>query len=146
MQTFLPFQDFTASVGTLDDKRLGKQRVETFQILRAITDATYGWQHHPAVNMWRGHAEALALYGLAACLEWVQRGNRDNMLTRFFPYAGVPGTFGYPDWLGNDEFHRSHQSNLVRKDASHYAPQFPDVPADLPYYWPTQHGYGQSDA
>lgn len=146
MQTFLPFQDFNASVATLDDKRLGKQRVETFQILRAITDATYGWQHHPAVNMWRGNAEALALYGLAACLEWVQRGNRDNMLTRFFPYVGVPGTFGYPDWLGNDEFHRSHQSNLVRKDAAHYAPQFPDVPPDLPYYWPTQHGYGQGDA
>lgn len=141
MQTFLPYRDFVPSVETLDDKRLGKQRVEAFQILRALTDSTYGWQHHPAVNMWRGYEEALALYGLAACLTWVQRGNRDNMLTRFFPYVGVPGTFSYPEWLGDDEFHRSHQSNLVRKDAQHYGPQFPDVPDDLPYYWPTQQGY-----
>jgi hypothetical protein len=137
----LPYRDFVPSVETLDDKRLGKQRVEAFQILRALTDSTYGWQHHPAVNMWRGYEEALALYGLAACLTWVQRGNRDNMLTRFFPYVGVPGTFSYPEWLGDDEFHRSHQSNLVRKDAQHYGPQFPDVPDDLPYYWPTQQGY-----
>jgi hypothetical protein len=141
VQTFLPYRDFVPSVETLDDKRLGKQRVEAFQILRALTDSTYGWQHHPAVNMWRGYEEALALYGLAACLTWVQRGNRDNMLTRFFPYVGVPGTFSYPEWLGDDEFHRSHQSNLVRKDAQHYGPQFPDVPDDLPYYWPTQQGY-----
>ena len=145
MQTFLPYRDFVPSVETLDDKRLGKQRVEAFQILRAITDSTYGWQHHPAVNMWRGYEEALALYGLATCLTWVRRGNRDNMLTRFFPYVGVPGTFSYPEWLGDDEFHRSHQSNLVRKDAQHYGPQFPDVPDDLPYYWPTQQGYGWSE-
>jgi len=143
MQTFLPFRDFTPSVSTLDDKRLGKQRVEAFQILRAITDHTYGWQHHPAVNMWRGYHEALALYGMACCMAWIERGNGDSMLTRFLPYVSVPGTFDYPEWLGDDQFHLSHQSNLVRKDAAHYGPQFPDVPPDLPYYWPTQHGYGR---
>lgn len=142
MQTFLPYSEFIASAESLDDKRLGKQRVEAFQILRAITDPSYGWQHHPAVNMWRGYEEALALYGLAVCLTWAQRGFDDNMLTRFFPYVGVPGTFGYPDWLGDGAFHRSHQSNLVRKDPVIYGPQFPDVPPDLPYYWPTNEGYG----
>jgi len=35
MQTFLPYPDFLQSLQSLDNKRLGKQRVETFQILNA---------------------------------------------------------------------------------------------------------------
>ncbi len=41
-----------------------------------------------------------------------------------------------PAWLGDDAFHRSHRSSLVRKDPEFYGPQFPDVPDDLPYVWP----------
>lgn len=36
MQTFLPFADFSKSAACLDDKRLGKQRVECLQILKAL--------------------------------------------------------------------------------------------------------------
>ncbi|HMC68015.1 MAG TPA: pyrimidine dimer DNA glycosylase/endonuclease V, partial [Mycobacteriales bacterium] len=36
MQTFLPYSRFDASAAVLDDLRLGKQRVETLQILRAL--------------------------------------------------------------------------------------------------------------
>ena len=36
MQTFLPVADFEESARLLDSPRLGKQRVETLQILRAI--------------------------------------------------------------------------------------------------------------
>ena len=36
MQTFLPVADFADSARLLDSPRLGKQRVETLQILRAI--------------------------------------------------------------------------------------------------------------
>jgi hypothetical protein len=41
-----------------------------------------------------------------------------------------------PPWLGDDDFHRSHRSALVRKDPDFYGPKFPDVPDDLPYVWP----------
>jgi hypothetical protein len=37
MQTFLPYSDITESMRVLDNKRLGKQRVETYQIISAIT-------------------------------------------------------------------------------------------------------------
>ncbi len=37
MQTFTPYADFDASVQALDQKRLGKQRVEVIQIVRALT-------------------------------------------------------------------------------------------------------------
>ena len=55
VQTFLPVPDLRASARALDSKRLGKQRIETLQIMRALTVPGYGWQHHPAVRMWRAN-------------------------------------------------------------------------------------------
>ena len=37
MQTFLPYADFARCAAVLDPRRLGKQRVEVLQIMRAIT-------------------------------------------------------------------------------------------------------------
>ena len=37
MQTFLPYPDFVQTAGVLDARRLGKQRVETIQVMRALT-------------------------------------------------------------------------------------------------------------
>ena len=144
MQTFLPYADYSASVMALDNKRLGKQRVEAWQIYRAITDPDYGWQNHPAVNMWRGYEDALVKYGLFSCIEWINRGhNGAKMLGNFVPlYVSI---VEHPPWLGNHDFHTSHQSNLVRKDSSHYGPMFPSVPDNLPYWWPTDNGFGWND-
>ena len=47
MQTFLPYPDFSESAAHLDRKRLGKQRAETVQVLRALTVPGYGWRRHP---------------------------------------------------------------------------------------------------
>jgi hypothetical protein len=58
MQTFLPSLDFTACARVLDSRRLGKQRVETLQIVRALLVPEYGWRHHPAVLMWKGGSVA----------------------------------------------------------------------------------------
>jgi hypothetical protein len=41
-----------------------------------------------------------------------------------------------PPWLGDEAFHESHRSALVRKDPEVYADLFPGVPDDLPYVWP----------
>ena len=43
VQTFLPYADFERSARALDRKRLGKQRVETIQVVRALTRPGYGW-------------------------------------------------------------------------------------------------------
>jgi len=53
MQTFLPYADFKRSAQVLDYRRLGKQRVETWQLIRAINGETRGWRNHPAAVMWR---------------------------------------------------------------------------------------------
>ena len=82
MQTFLPYPSFTASAAVLDYRRLGKQRVECYQIHRALT-AGGGWAHHPAVTMWRGSVVALLQYGADMCFAWRARGYTDNMLPYF---------------------------------------------------------------
>ena len=43
-----------------------------------------------------------------------------------------------PPWLGDQEFHRSHRSSLLRKDPASYGPHFEDVPDDLEYVWPVR--------
>ena len=144
MQTFLPLPDFTASLEVLDDKRLGKQRVETYQILRALTWPRYAWKNHPAVRMWRGFVPALVAYGVVNCDVWTARGYADTVRGQLLAWTGgqVPDLRGLhrrgqlPPWIGVPELHRSHQSALVRKDPAHYRAVFPDVPDDLPYWWP----------
>jgi len=141
MQTFLPYANFEESARVLDYRRLGKQRVETFQLLNALDGKTKGWATHPAALMWRGYEAALAEYGVVVCHAWIARGYKDTMLPRLTgirdakidEYAG----FALPPWLGDPDFHRSHQSNLVRKFPEHYGPEFPGVPDDLPYIWPS---------
>ena len=61
MQTFLPYADFVKTAKCLDYRRLGKQRVEAFQILNILEGKTTkaGWKHHPAVLMWEGYENAL---------------------------------------------------------------------------------------
>ena len=140
MQTFLPYRSFVKSAASLDRQRLGKQRVETLQILKALTDASYGWQNHPAVRMWKGHEAVLLDYQVAVCEEWAARGYRDTCLdksTELLRRVGLISNADAPEWLGNDELHRSHRSNLLRKNPEHYAPLFgAGLPDDLPYVWP----------
>lgn len=145
MQTFLPYTDFTASAGVLDMRRLGKQRVETIQVLRGLVLPTYGWRHHPAVKMWHGYEEALVRYGLDMCAVWTASGRADTCAATLVTDAGLPtvrtqqalaAAGELPPWLGDEPLHRSHQSALLRKDPELYAPLFPNVPDDLPYVWP----------
>jgi hypothetical protein len=145
VQTFVPFPDFRRSAQVLDDRRLGKQRVEALQIARALTRPGYGWRHHPAVRMWRGHPEALARYAREVCDEWRRRGHPDTCLVQIEAELDVadPPTQDelaasgrLPAWVGDDAVHRSHRSALVRKDPEHYRPLVGDEPDDLPYVWP----------
>lgn len=139
MQTFLPYPGFARSAEVLDQARLGKQRVETLQILRALLIPDYGWRQHPAVRMWMGHTPALTQYGLAMVDEWTGRGHADTtrrLIREFTPGLTPRTTVPMPRWLGDPDVHRSHQSNLILKSPGDYKARFPGVPEDLPYLWP----------
>jgi hypothetical protein len=140
MQTFLPYADFKQSAIVLDYKRLGKQRVETLQILNAIDGLSKGWVNHPATNLWRGYETALAYYGMQICQEWIERGYKDSLLPRFTERF-LEGELELPPIIGDSRLHLSHQSNLIRKDPNFYVPKFGvEVPNDLPYYWGNKEG------
>jgi hypothetical protein len=140
VQTFLPFADFVESAHVLDQARLGKQRVEALQVLRAIVLPAYGWQTHPAMQMWRGYVPALTRYALDMVDAWTELGHADTtrpLITEFAPEAATErAALAVPSWLGNEALHLSHRSNLVRKAPEFYETVFPGVPDDLPYVWP----------
>jgi len=151
VQTFLPYPGFADTAAVLDDRRLGKQRVEGIQIVRAIIVPGYGWANHPAPLMWASHLEALEAYIGAVCDEWRSRGFEDTCRATVRNDLAGAGLLGpvrtqaeladaglLPPWLGDDDFHRSHRSALLRKDPTHYRPRFPDDPDDLPYIWPVR--------
>jgi len=153
MQTFLPYPDIVKSIKCLDNKRLGKQRVEAYQIYKIVSgqDSESRWKNHPAVKMWLYHPAAIAMYMNIAINEWCQRGYINNMKYILHPiglkllshkednlhnFIDIQGIVNFPWWIGNEEFHNAHKSNLLRKMPEHYSKFGWDVPNNLPYVWP----------
>ncbi len=150
MQTFLPYPDFAATARVLDPLRLGKQRVEALQVLRALTVPGYGWRNHPAVLMWAGYEEALVRYGLEICAVWCGLGRADTCAATLTgellerrglaaprSQSALHAAAELPPWLGDPDLHRSHRSALLRKAPDFYRPLFSAEPDDLPYVWPS---------
>lgn len=169
MQTFLPYSDFARSAKCLDYRRLGKQRIEAFQLLYALKDpwslderswrienglmdnkpTKRGWANHPAALMWKGYEIALRIYYNTMICEWYLRGYNNSLRYAYIDGMGTPIAIGTveaaahlltfvtkPHWLGHEQFHASHRSNLLRKDAKHYGQFNWTESADLPYIWP----------
>jgi hypothetical protein len=129
MQVFIPHETLICSVSVLDNKRLGKQRVECLQILRAIEIPGYGYKNHPVNNMWREHTDALKHYANLCILEWIYRGFKNTM-----QLYELPAEIEIP--IFRPEVYQSHRSNLLRKLPEHYGNYFePDLTPDLPYLW-----------
>jgi len=137
MQTFLPHKEYWRSAACLDNKRLGKQRVEVLQILKTLAGLSQGWRNHPAVKMWRGHELQLAFYGVCICAEWRRRGFRDSCGEKITQMASrfQDDSFDMPSWLDED-FCQRHRSALLKKDPEHYRQYWPSEPDDLDYIWP----------
>lgn len=148
MQTFLAYPSYFNSAKCLDNKRLGKQRVEVLQILSTLAKGPYQdngkltpWYNHPAVKMWKNYEHSLIDYGMTICEEWIDRGFKDSCYCKIINFRNkFKGLYNNEPiiWL-TPEFCLSHQSNLLRKLPSHYRPIFgPDVPDNLPYVWPVK--------
>ena len=135
MQTFLPYSDFIESAKILDNKRLGKQRVEAFQILKALRgdySKTGAWENHPATRMWRGYSPSLTIYMNICIQEWCRRGFNNTMKKINIKNNRIIS----PPWLGDPDFHASHRSNLLRKDPEFYGQYDWSESNELPYVWP----------
>jgi len=148
MQIFLPYPDFEKSLKALDNKRLGKQRVETYQIISAITgrpklngEPYKGWLNHPCTIMWKDYVSALKVYLNISIDEWISRGFKNSM-----EYEKTDKNFVKPKWFGNEKFHSSHRANLLKKEPNFYIrygwvenPEEPYVWMDKDGKWYQQH-------
>lgn len=136
MQIFLPYPDIEQSARVLDTQRLMKQRVESLQILNTLQGKSKGWASHPAVKMVKPYQAWLCLYSIKICQEARRRGYVDNLLPHFEKELLTYPYIIQPHWLGS-YLHTTHKSNLIRKKADYYAPLFPNIPPNLPYFWPS---------
>jgi len=151
MQTFLPYPDFNVSAKILDYRRLGKQRVEAYQILNVLErrkaiqkgdkNVPKGWINHPAVLMWEGYEDALTKYYNVVVDTWILKGYKNNM-----PRFIIADVIHLPHWLGDENFHASHRSNLLRKDFSFYSQYDWTEPNNLPYIWPVNYAQSLSNS
>ena len=146
MQTFLPYSNFYESAKVLDQKRLGKQRVEVLQLLNSIKaskeDRPYkGWKNHPCRKMWYmgpdyDYANALVEYGLDVCIAWKERGYKDTCFDKIAAHYDSNKAIEYPEWLGREDIHQSHRSMLIQKEKSWYRDLWPTEKDNLEYIWP----------
>ena len=135
MQTFLPYPEFDKSAAVLDRQRLGKQRVEAYQIMRAIAHGG-GWSNHPITKMWMGFENALKRYSNVMIEEWIRRGYKNTMPLTSAPYLGE---IVFPPWLGDERVHTTHRGRLLHKDPDWYE-RFgwleTPIPPEEGYFWP----------
>jgi hypothetical protein len=139
MITFLPFPCFRSSVKALDNKRLGKQRIEAQMILDYLEgNRNDRWKNHPAIEMWKGYNEALKFYINCCIDEWTRRKKKDGA-----PFKNTMKIheidfekLKYPWWFDKEKFHASHRSNLLRKDYAFYSKYAWQESTDLLYIWP----------
>lgn len=136
----MPYGSYVRSAQVLDDKRLGKQRVEAIQILHALHKQT-GWANHPATKMWEGYERSLVDYLSAVCSEWVSRGFKNTKCSEHLyllrdQYKRSDNVV--PHWVGDAEFHMSHRAKLQWKNPAHYRPIFRlgDIHEEPTYVWP----------
>lgn len=139
MQTFLPDQNYIECARVLDYKRLGKQRVECLQILKALLGLSKGWINHPATVMWRGYEGSLCDYAYHMCEEWVARGFKDTCQDKIRRLDNFMDR-QTPAWVGNELLHKSHRVALLVKDYEWYK-QFSWKearvrPTTYSYVWP----------
>lgn len=155
MQTFLPYKAFNKSAQALDNKRLNKQILEGYQILKVLNnpDPKAAWRNHPAVKMWRGSEYALWDY-IAEMVEVAnERGIKtDKNVENLNTLRDLTQQFwgkGYPSWYRNDitlrKVNATHKYNLYVKDPIYYHDFYKaalnknNQPCceKCNYYWPT---------
>jgi len=153
MQTFLPSGDSLFAAQALDNKRLNKQILEAYQILKVLSTNGKAWRNHPAVLMWEGHENALYNYAMDMVKEASFRNikvinNLGNLQALKQEYKRNWG-HTKPSWmLDKEKLSRivaTHRANLYRKDPEYYAEYAKAVDnkynkpccSTCQYYWPT---------
>lgn len=159
MQTFLPSSNISYTAKSLDNKRLNKQILEGYQILKVLSGESISgaWRNHPAVLMWKGYETGLWSYIQHMIKEAKVRGiktinNENNLNDLKAKCSGRWGKTPPSFWLNDNKVMRittTHKANLFKKDPIYYikyqyaesspynVPCCPERKVPCQYYWPT---------
>lgn len=155
MQTFLPYGDYEASSQALDNKRLNKQVLEGYQILKVLSGASSSgaWRNHPAVLMWKNAEYELVNYVdhmvYEADLRGIKTINNKRNLRELAANYRHKWSKAQPFWIEDQTtlmcMTTTHQVSLFNKDSLQYARFQPAMfsPYNVTccdtckYYWPT---------
>jgi len=149
----------------LDYQRLGKQRVEAYQIINILEYydehgemPKQGWTDHKVTRMWKGHTKALKCYFNHAVKYWIKLGYENNMnLYENVDCEIIQCTFDgrraifekqankdtFPIWFSFPPFHFSHRAALYMKNPQEYSYLVDDNVKPYigrGYLWPSDHG------
>lgn len=137
MNIFLPYEkNINKSVISLDDKRLNKAVLETYQLLsNAIKESKgeeiKGYKNHPIYLWYKNSYQFLFEYGLMCCLEYSYRFNKTHsleiefhklsyefpmrMVAKYTPYY-MEGSKGHPSYIRTTEnVSKLYQQKLCKK-------------------------------
>ena len=90
MNIFLPYEDnIVKSVQSLDDVRLNKQILETYQLLTSAIkekngEKPNGWYNHPVYIFYKDNIPFLRVYGAKCCSEYLIRFKKEHKLEKYF--------------------------------------------------------------
>jgi hypothetical protein len=127
----------------LDYKRLGKQRSEALQILKALLGMVKHYKSQPQARAWSGYESALCEYGIVCCEEWKNRGYVDNtkIIFEMIKFQRLKGKeVIMPKWVGYEPFHSNQRSRLLYKNYNWYS-QFDWKEEPLEDYYFPEHLY-----
>jgi Pyrimidine dimer DNA glycosylase len=155
MQTFLPHPSMRESLDALDNKRLNKQILESYQILKVLSgqSPSNAWRNHPAVLMWEGAENELWRYSQTAIVLANMRGiktdKNDANIKALTKIAVLRWGDDEPAWRNHPatvkRVNATHKANLYIKDPIYYykyayaiASPYNEPCCDgCKYYWPT---------
>jgi len=134
---FHPFGSAEESVSSLDNARLGKQRLEAKQIILNIEAAERGekrgFTSHPASRAYEGHLNYLKYYYNLTLEEWARRGMKNTMA----PFE-VESPVEVPWFAECVPRMMADRAALIRKYPAWYLPIFGPVDPlymELGYLW-----------
>jgi len=152
MNIHLPYQSYTASLRILSDEDLRKQCRDAYTIVGMLTGFQFTnhlpiqkkvfWEkyaQHPDVLLWKGYSRSLTFYCNTALALWEERGFEQKI-----PYVPHMGYAVKPHFVGDPQYHKFQQSQLVAKNPVRYGTVFKDIPPDLEPYYPPKPKKGGS--
>ena len=121
MQIFLPYINIIEVAKCLDNRRLHKQIVECYQIMKAIKGESEAWKNHPICKMYKNNLKFLEAYTKTLELyKELSKNTTDSVLKNRMEVANKEAMSLIPSFI-TEEYLSTMKGRLYVKDSSHYA-------------------------